>query len=504
MSQAGESNSALRVVRNAAFNSGGWGVSAVLGIIATPYLISRLTIEGFGIYSIITGLSGYCLLLDLGLGQGIVKFIAEYRAKQDSGAINRTINTVLVIQFISGLAGVAALLICSQWLLVYLKVSPSFFNDATFCLYVSATGLLFTLFSGTLSSALMGMQRYDITAKIATSTTSISTVITVIALLLGHGLKTAVTINVLSGVVQFCVYLYAVRRVVPGWKFELKSAADIAHLRKLFSFSGYLYLMNISAFINTFFIRFIISATLGPAFVTIYVVPMRIIGALSGLLSSAFGVLFPVASALSCQSNRAKLNALFLDASRLFASLAIPGFCLMAVFAKPSLTLWMGKDFSDSAHLIFSILAISALIGSLTTVPNHFIIGFGHTKIRSIISIMVITLNIVFLPIATQSRGVLGASIVLLVGNILALTVLLVLVKQLLQIDVLNYIKKTAGFHLIPVTLVAILYYQIQDSAINSYWMVSIAIISAIAYLSAMTYTGWLPIKRLLAAGKRQ
>lgn len=504
MSQTVESNNTLRVVRNAAFNSGSWGISAVLGIIATPYLISRLTIEGFGIYSIITGLNGYCLLLDLGLGQGIVKFIAEYRAKLDSSAIKRTINEVLVIQFISGLAGVAALLIYSQWLLMYLKVSPPFINDATFCLYVSATGLLFTLFSGTLSSALMGMQRYDITAKIATSATSITTVITVIALLLGHGLKTAVTINVLSGVVQFCVYFYAVKRVVPGWKLELQSVFNIAHLRKLFNFSSYLFLMNISAFINTFFIRFIISATLGPALVALYVVPMRIIGALSGLLSSAFGVLFPVTSALSCQNDQTRLQPIFLDASKLFASLAIPGFSLMAVFAKPLLTLWMGKDFAGSAHLIFSILAISAFVGSLTTVPNHFIIGFGHTKIRSIISIMVIALNIVFLPIATQSHGVMGASFVLLVGNILALTVLLVLVKQLLKVEVLNYIKKTAKFHLIPITLAGILYYQIQDTAINSYYMVSIAIISAIVYLSAMTYTGWLPIKRLLAAGKRQ
>ena len=69
----------FQLIKNSIFNVGGWGLNTLTLLILTPFFVWKLTLEGYGIYILLTSLVGFYNLLDFGLGQGIIKFIAQYK-----------------------------------------------------------------------------------------------------------------------------------------------------------------------------------------------------------------------------------------------------------------------------------------------------------------------------------------------------------------------------------------------------------------------------------------
>jgi O-antigen/teichoic acid export membrane protein len=159
-----------RLIKNALFSSWAWGTTVLLTAVTIPYMVRRLTVEGFGIYTLFSGLAGYYVLLDLGLGQGLIRFVSDYRARQDDEAMSASINAAFCIQAIAGLIASALLVVFAESILAWLRIPSSFWTTARAALRASAVGFFFAMISGTFSSALMGLQRYDITSKVNVST----------------------------------------------------------------------------------------------------------------------------------------------------------------------------------------------------------------------------------------------------------------------------------------------------------------------------------------------
>ena len=94
--------------------------------------------RGYGVFALLTGLVGYYSLLDLGLGQGVTKFVAEYKAKDDFIGMNYVINAAVWIQFIVGLVASSLLVIFADPILNLIRVSPQYWSDAKISMYAAA------------------------------------------------------------------------------------------------------------------------------------------------------------------------------------------------------------------------------------------------------------------------------------------------------------------------------------------------------------------------------
>jgi O-antigen/teichoic acid export membrane protein len=92
-------------LRNATYNAIGFIFPVLIGLFTTPYIVHKLNPEVYGIYVLAISLMGLLSFLDLGFGQGIIKFVSHYEAKQDYQRINDIINTSLIINLIIGVFG---------------------------------------------------------------------------------------------------------------------------------------------------------------------------------------------------------------------------------------------------------------------------------------------------------------------------------------------------------------------------------------------------------------
>jgi O-antigen/teichoic acid export membrane protein len=83
-------------------SSAAWNVAAlvVLGITAfvtAPVLVGKLGAEGYGLYMLILSISGFAGMVDMGLGEATLRFVARYHARGDTEGINRVFGATMVV-----------------------------------------------------------------------------------------------------------------------------------------------------------------------------------------------------------------------------------------------------------------------------------------------------------------------------------------------------------------------------------------------------------------------
>ena len=104
------------VARNTAYNFLLQGWSLLLALAATPYIVLHLGADGYGVFGAASVLLGYLSFLDLGFGWGLIKFVADYRARADRQAMATAVVTTLVLFVAVGAATATGVYWAAPWL----------------------------------------------------------------------------------------------------------------------------------------------------------------------------------------------------------------------------------------------------------------------------------------------------------------------------------------------------------------------------------------------------
>src|SRR5689334_6494855 len=80
------------------------GVNLGLGIVMLPFNVRHLGQGAYGLWVLVTSLTTYFSMLNLGYGSAQVKFAAKYRARRDPQALNEIASTLFFL-----FLGIAAL-----------------------------------------------------------------------------------------------------------------------------------------------------------------------------------------------------------------------------------------------------------------------------------------------------------------------------------------------------------------------------------------------------------
>ena len=486
-----------QILKNALFSSGSWIITIFIAFITTPYVVRKLTLEGYGIYALLTGLVGYYGLLDLGLGQGVIKFVAEYKAKEDYEGISLSINAALWVQIIMGSIGSAILIVFAEPILRLLGVSTGYWLDAKVSLYASAIGFFLAMITGTLSSVLMGLQRYDITSKVGAASNFLLTVFILLALYLGAGIKEVIFLTVASTLVLFVVYFWIIRARLPQWRFSF--GIDKLYFTMLFNFSSFIFIASVSSLFSNYIARFVVGFFVGPMAVTFYVVPWKLINAFGSLLRNAVGTLFPYASELGVQNDREKVQKTFVETSKILASFSIPVYLAILAFAKPLLAVWMGNDFAEKGWFVLSLLSLSVLLGSLTAVPNLVTMGLGYSRVVGFFSIITVVFYMVLLPTFTKLWGIEGTAWAMLGAAIPGITLVVYETEKIMALSIWYYLRNVVGFHFLPMVASLVFVILVQGiPAGSTVWMLAFGLLFLCAYFCLMVSTGWIPLKKFV------
>jgi O-antigen/teichoic acid export membrane protein len=442
-----------KLLKNAVYNSGAFLLISIVNFVTLPFFVSKLGVMQYGIFTLITSLFGYYGIFDLGLGQGLIKFVSERIGLHKEKEIISGIVSAFWIQVIIALFVSAALFVFSWNISGILNVGEHNMQLSSLLVKVASVGFFFSMISSIFSSVLMGMQHYHITSRLDGINNIALNVVSLIFLytIPGFGLLQLLIFNVAAAIVQAVIYYQQVKRNLASLRLYWELNWPL--LQQFFKFSVHIFLSKISNVFSTYIVRFIIGFYAGPAAVTYYTVPSKLMGALGGVLSSAANTLMPYISSLKADSQSERIIQAFRKVSFTFSAFTIPVSLFVACYAHEILDVWMGHEFSSRSWHVLTIICISATIGSFSTVPNQVVIGMGNSKLLGFFSLLTVIAYSILLPVLTKQYLLTGASVGLLTASILLIGVVIRKTTKAIGMPTGYYLKKVFAPHIIPVVI---------------------------------------------------
>lgn len=487
-------NLAHRTVANAIFNTMSWVIPIGLSFIILPYIVSQLGTESYGILTLVLTVIGYLSILDLGLGNAVIKYVAEYNAKGDVEKMNEVIGSVLLVLFILSLAGSGGLLLVADPLATSVLKIPAHLVPvayAAFCL--GALGFFSKMLLSVFSSIPNGFNRYDITSAVNLIIGTFTMVATAILLSLGFGLLQIVWLNIFVTASGVLVYAIILKRLMPAIRFGPCFRFPV--IKKVFNFGKFSVLSRVSYLVNYQADRFITGIILGVSSVTYYVVPFMMVSRITDITNRIGMVIFPAVSELQGQKNYGKITDLYLVSSRVILTIAT-SICLpLIVFGERLLTLWMGSDFAEGSGSVIVLVTLGLYISSLTNIPTFVVDGMGMPKVSGLAAIANAIINLSLVIPLAKHIGIEGVSAAFLASNALVAPIFIWYVNtKVLKISLQTLFFSAYVEPLIAGVLILVpLSFVPQDHIPNIYALLSLIGLSSLGYVLLCYLMGIFP-----------
>ncbi len=183
----------------------------------SPFIIHTLGMAQYGIWQLLTVLTGYMGVLDLGVRASTGRYIVLYLGKGDLEKVDETIRTGLgMYTVLGGVILVAGCIIGALFPLIFPTMSPEYRLIVAVLLPVLAVNLWISAFQTVLSSVLAAYDRFDLARGADLSVLAVRTVGTVIALNSGAGLVGLTVAVVGSNVLGLLINYHFACRVHHG------------------------------------------------------------------------------------------------------------------------------------------------------------------------------------------------------------------------------------------------------------------------------------------------
>lgn len=408
----------------------------ILNLLFTPLLISKLGEAAYGLQSLVNVVIGYFMVADMGMDIPVIKYIAEYNAKNDFAMLSKIVNNTFQIYFIIGLSGMLTIGLFSDILINNVFSIPiELIAEAKIVFILTCVGFAGSIISMWGRAVCSGLQRYDIANGINIASNFISTVTSVLAVILGYGIVGFIIVRIVFSFLSGAAYLYSSWKLLPSFKFSF--GFDLSVWKLLKSQIGYGFILRISGILGGGLDRTLIGSWIGVAAVGIYAVPFMIVNSIGYLIPSMIHFIFPMTSALHSTNKTQELMSLFLKGSKFIMLLATLLFFPILLYGDKFLSLWLGVDFSTKSSLTLQLLSLSFYINSiLYLIANVFMVGIGKINVFTKFAVSKSIIMAIGFLFFIKPYGIAGAGIAMLISCIVDILFFIVTVKKYLIVSI--------------------------------------------------------------------
>ena len=395
------------VALNALWNVSGQVVSLIIGLLALPLLLRELGAERLGVFTLALGLIGFSGLFDLGLGRALTQTVATALAEgRRSEVVSALVTRVLQLLGGFGLIWMLLLWLGAPWVArTAFSLHGDLAAETTFGLRALALSIPVALIAAGAVGAMEGMQQFRLLSLWRMPMSVIQFGLPVAAAFMRPDIGWVIAALALTRLLWMIVWLLQLRRLLPGGG----AVADTSDLRHAFHFGGWLSVSNIIGPIMVYLDRFYLAAQFPPATVAYYTVPLDASFRATSLPQTAINALFP---AFAQARSRPELSGSMLGlACQALIAIALPPALLVAVFAEPLLTFWLGKAFTLGALPIFRLLILGMFCNSLAHPPYALIQANGRPDLTAKLHLLELPAFMLALGLAVHFFGITGAAI---------------------------------------------------------------------------------------------
>lgn len=432
MRGTGERTVSDKIVRNTRYNFLWklWEIAAALFL--TPYILYHVGLERYGIWALVTLVTGYFGLLDLGIGAAYVKHISESHSTGDQEGLNQIINTGFSFYVIFSAVIIVLAFLFIHPLLGILKIPPGLQKEASFVIICGIALFGFSGAASVFSAVQAGLQRMDISVKISMVSSVINVIGVVIVLEKGGGLVGLMLNNIVVFLIASVINVIVARKLLPGLVFAPFIRVKRAVFMKLFSYGYRMQVVRLGGIVLFQTDRLLIAFFFGVKAVGIYQIGATLVEYARQVPLFLLPAVLPAASEISVKKDTAKLIQLYLRGSKYLFIVTAPIMVLLVSLAHVIVKLWVGDGYEVSA-VIAQILAagyvVNVTVGMAVTVG----MGIGLMKMISRSAMITMVANLILCVILIKLMGFYGVAV--------ATSIALIIGPMSLYFDIHKYLK---------------------------------------------------------------
>ncbi len=412
---AGDATGRDRMAWNILATWGGHAVFVVSGFLMPRLIDTHLGQVALGLWDFAWSLVSYFVLAQIGVGSSVNRYVAEHRSTGNVDGLNRTVSSVNVIQMLAtliALALTAALMVVLPWLLdEQIGVEAS---TARWMIGLLGSAIAVQLAFNVYGGVLTGCHRWDIHNGVTAGAYALIAAGMIVALLAGGGLRALSAVYLSGTIIGEVLRMRLAYRTCPELRIHPRLATWI-EMKSLVVFGGKTVVDNLSRLLLSQANAILVVSYLGPGALAVYARPGALIRHADTLTNKLGMVLSPAASSLKGSRRLDELKALYIEATRLAAFLAVPITVFLSVMGDPILQVWMGPEYRQGT--LMAVMAIGTALPLTQRPAGHVLIGLNaHGRVGwASLAVAVFGVGAAVLALGPLQMGLIGAALALVI-----------------------------------------------------------------------------------------
>lgn len=385
-------------------------LNTLSAIFLTPFLLKKLGVDDFGLYQMIYSVGHYILILDLGISTVMIRYISEYRAREDKkGEQNFAAMMGLFVITILILTVTAGAIVNSNLEGIFNNLSDSDYDKAHQMLIITIVQIIFTITDNYYLGTIGAYERFSFLKLVSLLQITFVFSFTILFVNLGMGPVGIVLANAIVTFVKLLVDAYYSHF---GIKFKIKFYQwDSKIVAPVMGLSIAVFLQAIIGNVNSSADKIILGVMVTKKDVAIYSVAASIITMFNSVPAVISGLFQPqVTKMIVNNTSRSKLTDLVIRVGRwqfILAGALLFGFIL---FGLDFMKLWVGEEMKGALWIILIIMPFN-MIPLIQNVCLSILNGYDKRLFRSLILIAMTVVKIFITIVLIKYIGIWGAPI---------------------------------------------------------------------------------------------
>ena len=376
-----------RVLKNVLMNWAGYLATILIGFFLSPFVVHHLGNALYGVWSLIVSLTGYLGLLDLGVRGAVTRYVARFHTQGSDVDSSKIISSALAVFTVAGLLATAISIGLAFFVVDRLRIPHELLFSARVVVCLAGITVASSLVGGVFGGVVAGLQRFELTNAAETGVSVGRAISIVLALRWGKGIITLGILQLLFSVAAGLVNLWISFKLYPKLQIGI-SRLSREHLRMIFSFGIYSFLLQAFVYLILYTDAVVIAAFLPVTMVTFFAIAENLISYSRRLVGGMSMPMTPLASQLEARGDHAELRQVIVNWSRYATSLGLAIGITFLIRGSTFIGLWMGPAYTSLSGRVLSVLTIGLISMASFSVP--WAVSFGLERHRTLVPVYLI------------------------------------------------------------------------------------------------------------------
>jgi O-antigen/teichoic acid export membrane protein len=417
-------------------------LSAISVFLLYPYFTKVLGEQQYGVWLLISSVTGYFGLLQLGVPLANVRYVSKYYAQNDIKKVSEVLSSNIL--FFSIVASVVMLLgtIISFLMDYFFIIPPELKTIAQIATILASLDIackfVFEVFEGVVH----GLQKFVLLNAVKNIGIILRVGLTYLLITHQNGIIKLSLILLVISVIQGIVFFIVTRKLIPTLKLS-RSLLNKEIFKDVAKYSIYVLVLQAGARLSFQTDAIVIGSFISVGAIIWFSIANNILTYLMQFIVGISQALMPKVSSLDATGDYSSLTKTYVEYSKITFILLLPICYGLFIFGGDFIALWMGEKYRQVSGTILSILTVSYLFFLVQRgVAFPILMGTSKMKFLSILMVSTAILNLLLSIVLSSYYGLYGVAFGTAIPNVINVIAIVWYMCRQYKINLFEYVRK--------------------------------------------------------------